>query len=68
MVQGPAAQSMHEEEVKTLIAEALQAKEAGHAANLHRLRQDYTEQLSESEADLKERDRCNSCASFVNAV
>jgi len=37
VLQGPASQQVHEEEVKTLISEAVQAKEAEHAADLTRL-------------------------------
>ena len=48
---------MHEEEVKTLVSEALQAREADHAADMQYLQSQYTEQLSECEADLQERDR-----------
>ena len=32
VLQGPVAQQLHEEEVKTLISEAVQAKQAEHAA------------------------------------
>ena len=44
---------MHEEEVKTLVSEALQANEAEHAADMQHLRS----QCEDCEADLKERDR-----------
>ena len=57
MLQGPAAQQMHEEEVKTLVSEAVQAKEAEHAADLANLQNGFEAQLEECEADLKERDR-----------
>lgn len=50
---GPAAQQMHEEEVKTLISEAVQANEVDHAADVQHLRS----QCDDCEADLKERDR-----------
>ena len=57
MLQGPAAQQLHEEEVKTLVGEAVQAREAEHAANLASLQNGFEAQLQECEADLKERDR-----------
>ncbi|KAL0050976.1 hypothetical protein WJX82_011428 [Trebouxia sp. C0006] len=54
---GPASQQVHEEEVKTLISEAVLAKEAEHAADLTRLQQGFEAQLQECEEDLKDRDR-----------
>jgi len=57
VLQGPASQQVHEEEVKTLISEAVQAKEAEHAADLTRLQQGFEAQLQECEEDLKDRDR-----------
>ncbi|DBA79551.1 TPA: hypothetical protein ACH3X1_008250 [Trebouxia sp. C0004] len=54
---GPASQQVHEEEVKTLISEAVQAQEAEHAADLTRLQQGFEAQLHECEEDLKDRDR-----------
>ena len=57
VLQGPASQQVHEEEVKTLISEAVQAKEAEHAADLTRLQQGFEAQLRECEEDLKDRDR-----------
>ncbi|KAA6426009.1 MAG: hypothetical protein FRX49_03861 [Trebouxia sp. A1-2] len=54
---GPASQQVHEEEVKTLISEAVQAKEAEHVADLTRLQQGFQAQLQECEEDLKDRDR-----------
>ena len=44
---------MHDEEVKTLISEAVQANEADHAADVQHMRS----QCEDCEADLKERDR-----------
>jgi len=57
-LQGPASQQVHEEEVKTLISEAAQAKQAEHVADLTRLQQGFEAQLQECEEDLKDRDRC----------
>ncbi len=57
VLQGPASQQVHEEEVKTLISEAVQAQEAEHAADLTRLQQGFEAQLQECEEDLKDRDR-----------
>ncbi len=57
VLQGPASQQVHEEEVKTLISEAVQAKQAEHAADLTRLQQGFEAQLQECEEDLKDRDR-----------
>ncbi len=57
-LQGPASQQVHEEEVKTLISEAVQAKQAEHVADLTRLQQGFEAQLQECEEDLKDRDRC----------
>lgn len=57
MLQGPAAQQLHKEEVKTLVSEAVQATEAEHAADLANLQNGFEAQLEECEADLKERDR-----------
>ena len=64
VTQGSAAhtQQLHEEEVKTLVSEAVQAKEAEHAADLVRLQQDCKEQLCECEEDLRERDRYCCCS------
>ena len=56
-LQGPASQQVHEEEVKTLISEAVLAKEAEHTADLTRLQQGFEAQLQECEEDLKDRDR-----------
>ena len=56
-LQGPAAHKLHEEEVKTLIDEAVQARDKAHAADLAQMRKDCEAQLQECEADLKERDR-----------
>ncbi len=57
VLQGPVAQQLHEEEVKTLISEAVQAKQAEHAAGLLQLQQGFEEQIQDCEADLTERDR-----------
>ena len=67
VTQGPAAhtQQLHEEEVRTLVSEAVQAKEAEHAADLMRLQQDCKEQLSESEEDQRERDRYCCCSALL---
>ena len=73
MLQGPAALQLHKEEVKTLVGEAVQAREAEHAAELANVQKGFEAQLQECEADLKERDRCRAlvlcmitmwCASF----
>lgn len=66
VLQGPASQQVHEEEVKTLISEAVQAKEAEHVADLTRLQQGFQAQLQECEEDLKDRDRY--CVVTCNTV
>ena len=57
MLQGPAAQQLHEEEVKTLVSEAVQAKEAEHESQLTQLRQLHEQDLEECGADVQERNR-----------
>ena len=56
-LQGPASQQVHEEEVKTQIGEAVQAKEAEHAADLTRLQHGFEAQLQDCEEDMKDHDR-----------
>ena len=59
VLKGPASQQVHEEEVKTLISEAVHAKEAEHAADLTRLQHGFQAQLQECEEDVQDRDRCH---------
>ena len=57
VLQGPASQQVHRDEVKTLISEAVQAKQAEHVTKLTRLQQGFEAQLQECEEDLKDHDR-----------
>ena len=57
LLQGPAAQKLHEEEVQTLVSEAVETKEMQHESEVTQLRQLYQLELQDCEADLRERDR-----------
>lgn len=54
LLQGPAAQKLHEEEVQTLISEAVEAKEAEHELELTQLRELHEQQVQECQADVQE--------------
>lgn len=64
MLQGPAAQRLHEEEVQTLISEAVEAQEAEHESELTQLRQRHDQEMHECQADVQESNRltCTCCA------
>lgn len=57
MLQGPAAEKLHEEEVKTLVSEAVEAKEAEHESELTQLRQRHEQQMQDCQADVQESNR-----------
>lgn len=57
LLQGPAAQKLHEEEVRTLISEAVEAKEAEHESELTQLRELHKQQMQECQADVQESKR-----------
>lgn len=57
-MQGEKGNLLHEEEVKTLIVEAVEAKEVEHASVLNQMQGQHAEQVSDCRALLKERDRC----------
>ena len=57
-MQGEKDNLLHEEEIKTLIVEAVEAKEAEHASVLNQMQEQHAEQVSDCRALLEERDRC----------
>lgn len=57
MLQGPAAQKLHEEEVKTLVSEAVEAKEVEHESEVAQLKQLQEQQMQDCQADVQESDR-----------
>lgn len=57
MLQGPAAQKLHEEEVKTLVSEAVEAKEAQHESEVTQMRQLHEQQMQDCQADVQESNR-----------
>lgn len=57
MLQGPAAQKLHEEEVKTLVSEAVEAKEAEYESQVTQLRQQHEREMQDCDADIQESNR-----------
>ena len=57
LLQGPAAEKLHEEEVNTLVSKATEAKEAEHESELAQLRELHQQQMQECQADVQESKR-----------
>ena len=61
LLQGPAAQKLHDEEVKTLVSEAVEAKEVEHGSELTQLRKLHEQQMQECQADVQQSNRSACC-------